>query len=120
MLEGVAFAYRDVLDDFVAMGHEITELHISGGGAASPLWRQILADVLQRPLVYYSADSTLGAAMVAAIGVGYYADCGAAIRAMVHPGIRVEPDMAMASQSEAALQTYRAWRDRLYGKSVNQ
>ena len=120
VLEGVAFAYRDVLDDFVAMGHEITELHISGGGAASPLWRQILADVLQRPLVYYSADSTLGAAMVAAIGVGYYADCGAAIRAMVHPGIRVEPDMAMASQSEAALQTYRAWRDRLYGKSVNQ
>ena len=120
VLEGVAFAYRDVLDDFVAMGHGITTLHISGGGAASPLWRQILADVLQRPLVYYSADSTLGAAMVAAIGVGYYADCGAAIRAMVHPGIRVEPDMAMASQSEAALQTYRAWRDRLYGKSVNQ
>lgn len=120
VLEGVAFAYRDVLDDFVAMGHRITKLHISGGGAASPLWRQILADVLQRPLVYYSADSTLGAAMVAAIGVGYYADCDAAITGMVHPGLRIEPDGATGRQHEAALQTYRAWRDRLYGKEGNR
>ena len=120
VLEGVAFAYRDVLDDFVVMGHEIRELHISGGGAASGLWRQILADVLQRPLVYYSADSTLGAAMVAAIGVGHYADCGAAIAAMVSPGLRIEPDGATVSQAEAALQTYRAWRDRLYGKEGNR
>lgn len=120
VLEGVAFAYRDVLDDFVAMGHGITELHISGGGAASSLWRQILADVLQRPLVYYSADSTLGAAMVATIGVGYYTDCGAAVRAMVHPGLRIETDAATASQAEAALQTYRAWRDRLYGIEGNR
>ncbi len=114
VLEGVAFAYRDVLDDFVAMGYAITELHISGGGAASHLWRQILADVLQRPLVYDSADSTLGAAMVAAIGVGYYADCGAAIRAMVHPGIWTEPDVQRCAQYAAFLQTYQEWRDRLY------
>jgi sugar (pentulose or hexulose) kinase len=114
VLEGVAFAYRDVLDDFVAMGHAISKLHVSGGGAANPLWRQILADVLQRPLIYYSADSTLGAAMVAAIGTGHCANVQAAVTAMVQPGERTEPAAAQSERYEAVLQTYRAWRDRLY------
>jgi xylulokinase len=117
VLEGVAFAYREVLDDFLAMGHAIPELYISGGGARSPLWRQILADVLERPLVYYGADSTLGAAMVAAIGSGYYAHYQSAVAAMVHPGERTAPNQEQVNHYATILQTHRTWRDRLYGST---
>jgi len=114
VLEGVACAYRDVLDDFTALGYVIPELRISGGGAASPLWRQILADLLQRPLIYYQADSTLGAAMTAAVGIEYYTNFTAAIAAMVQPGVKTAPAVASGAAYAPVLQVYREWRDRLY------
>lgn len=114
VLEGVACAYHEVLDDFTGLGYAIPELRISGGGAASPLWRQILADLLQRPLIYYQADSTLGAAMTAAVGVGYYTNFATAIAAMVQPGVKTEPAATTSAAYAPVLQAYREWRDRLY------
>ena len=85
----MAFAYREVLEDF-ADGTSIATLRISGGGR-SPFWRQILADVLNRPLDYYAADSTLGAAMVAAIGGAFYPDLATTVAAMVRAESRTDP-----------------------------
>jgi xylulokinase len=64
-LEGVAYALRDAMESLAATGISITELHLSGGGAANHSWRQLLADVLGKRLL--AAGSTAGAARGAAL-----------------------------------------------------
>jgi xylulokinase len=82
VLEGVAFTLRDVLDELVRIGPSPKRLNITGGGARSELWRQIIADVLSRPLGYSEADSCLGAAMLAAVGTGAFPDIRSACSRM--------------------------------------
>jgi xylulokinase len=74
LLEGVAFAMRQIIDSMVECGAELNRLVASGNGLASPLWRQILADVLNRPLYQgkdkHSAERAgVGASLIAGIGV---------------------------------------------------
>ena len=75
LLEGVAFALRQIVDVMVACGAPLERLVASGNGLASPLWRQIVADVLNRPLLqgrdkHGAERAGVGAGLVAAIGVG--------------------------------------------------
>lgn len=114
VLEGVAFEFRSLLDDLLLLGQPCAELRISGGGARSTLWRQILANVLARPLTYYAADSTLGAAMVAAVGCGHYVELADAVAAMVHPGetTAVAPDL-VARYAEL-YGDYQTWRAKIF------
>lgn len=114
VLEGVAFAFRELADDFAQLGFRATQVRISGGGARSPLWRQILADVLALPLTYYAADSTLGAAIVAAVGAGLYPDIATAVAVMVRPLAVTEPQTETHAVYRAAYQEYGRLRDRLY------
>ena len=77
VLEGVAFGLRDGLDQMVAAGMpRPTQIRASGGGLASPTWRQILADVLDAQLVTPSTTegAAFGAATLAAVGVGWFSD----------------------------------------------
>jgi len=75
LLEGVAFALRQIIEAMVSCGAELNRLVASGNGLASPLWRQMLADVLTRPL-YQGKDkhaterAGVGAALIAGIGIG--------------------------------------------------
>ncbi|MBN8999124.1 MAG: hypothetical protein J0H54_06930, partial [Rhizobiales bacterium] len=69
VVEGVAFALREIQEDFAGFGHPPQPIRLSGGGGRSPLWRQILADMLGQPLTYHASDSTLGSAMLAAVGL---------------------------------------------------
>ncbi len=87
VLEGVAFGLRDVLDLLRTTGQApAREVRLTGGGARSPLWRQILADVLEVELHTLASDegAAFGAALLAAVGVGWYADvpaaCATAVR----------------------------------------
>ncbi|HYN63709.1 MAG TPA: xylulokinase [Candidatus Limnocylindrales bacterium] len=76
VLEGVAFGLRDGLDLMVAAGTPTpSQIRISGGGTVSPLWRQILADVLQTELATVSTTegAAYGAAMLAAVASGWFA-----------------------------------------------
>ena len=114
VLEGVAFAFRELLDDFAGMGYVPPLIRISGGGARSELWRQILADVLNCPLAYFTADSTLGAAMMAAVGVGLYATCDAAVDAMVHAPEITQPQLQHQAVYADAYRHYQYLRDRLF------
>jgi xylulokinase len=82
VLEGVAFALREVLEELSRIGPVPNTLNITGGGARSALWRQIVADVLGVPLKYSEADSCLGAAMLAAVGVGEFANIESACDVM--------------------------------------
>jgi xylulokinase len=90
------------------------EQHVShfvaiGGGANSPLWRQMLADASGKP-VHVSATveaSALGAAMIAATGVGWYSSITAAAEAMAGETTVVQPDASRCSSYRALLDIYR-------------
>jgi xylulokinase len=75
VMEGVAFGMRDIFDVLRTLGKTET-LVASGGGLTSPVWRQILADVLGQPLQLTQPGERagIGAALAAGIGVGLYAD----------------------------------------------
>jgi xylulokinase len=87
VLEGVAFGLRDGFELMKAAGlSEISQIRVSGGGARSPLWRQILADVFQSELVTVNTTegAAYGAALLAGVGAGTWPDvdtaCDATIR----------------------------------------
>jgi xylulokinase len=71
VLEGVAFQIRAALEQIVAAGGHFDEIRLIGGGAASPLWGQIMADILSCPLVVPDESSAAyGAGLLAGIAAG--------------------------------------------------
>lgn len=99
VLDGVAFSLRDVLEGLKALGINLGELRAVGPACSNPLWRSILSDVLRlsirRPVV--DEGAALGAAILAAVGAGWFADVPSASSALVrfHPqGERPNPDGA--------------------------
>jgi xylulokinase len=107
VLEGVAFGLRDSFE--LIKNSEaglINEVRVSGGGARSAVWRQILADVFNAPLVVTEAveGAAYGAALLAGVGGGVWPDVPAAAKATVALGERVEPgDQAGAYEAVYAL-----------------
>ena len=75
-LEGIAFAVRQGLEALLATGVRCTDLRLAGGGSLDPRWRQLLADVLERPVLAtpVSDASVLGAALLAGVGFGAWPD----------------------------------------------
>ena len=86
VLEGVTYALRDSLELMRGLGLTIEQVRASGGGAKSPLWRQILADVFATEIALVNTEegAPYGAALLAGVGAGVYpsvqAACAAAIR----------------------------------------
>jgi len=76
VLEGVTYALRDSLELMRDLGLTIERVRGSGGGVRSPLWRQILADVFESELVTVNVTegAAYGAALLAGVGTGVYAD----------------------------------------------
>src|SRR3981189_2372275 len=72
ILEGVAFSLRDTLTLFREMNVPVTSIRLGGGGARSPLWRQIQADVYGRAVETVEAEegAAYGAALLAGVGGG--------------------------------------------------
>lgn len=93
LMEGVAFGVKRGLQDFAENGCEIQKLTIMGGAAKSPQWCQMIASIIQVPVVRLNqADvCALGAAMIAACGLGIYSDYAEAARAMVRTEHIYEP-----------------------------
>jgi xylulokinase len=86
VLEGVAFGLRDGLDLMTDAGlAPPAQIRASGGGTASPLWRQVLADVLGAEIATVSTTegAAYGAAMLAAVAAGWHRDVATAAAAMV-------------------------------------
>ena len=86
VLEGVAFGLRDGLDLMIEAGTPVPDqIRASGGGTKSPLWRQILADVLGAEIatVSTSEGAAYGAGVLAAVGAGWYPSVEAASAALV-------------------------------------
>jgi len=92
-LEGVAFGVRARLETLQRAAAPATELRVSGGGARIALWNQIKADVTGTPVVSVSGDSTAaGAAALAGLGAGVYADPTQAVAVAYRPGPVAEPN----------------------------
>jgi xylulokinase len=72
LLEGVAYSQKDALDIIEGIGVPVTRVRLSGGGARSPLWRQMFADVFNRPVAVLETEegSAYGAALLALAGTG--------------------------------------------------
>lgn len=97
VLEGVSFALADAAQLMRALGLDLTRVRVTGGGARSELWRQMLADTLEATVLTTRAEEgpALGAAMLAGVGVGMFPSIPAAVervvqlRAEVPPGVNV-------------------------------
>jgi len=86
VLEGVAFGLRDGLDLMIAAGMPAPgEIRVSGGGTSSALWRQILADVLDAEIatVNTTEGAAFGAALLGAVGAGWFSTVDTACAALV-------------------------------------
>jgi xylulokinase len=111
ILEGSAFALRDILDAMKDAGLDVRRLTIVGGGAKGPLWRQIKADVTGLPVrVPESVETTAtGAAILAAVGSGVHASVAEAVQAFVRfRPEEHEPDPDTRAAYDDAYARYRA------------
>ena len=93
VLEGVAFGLRDSLDLLSELGSDLEVARVSGGGARSELWLQIVASVLELPLERVAVDegAAFGAAILAGVAAGLWDDVPAATAATVRVRDTVEP-----------------------------
>jgi xylulokinase len=96
VLEGVSYGLLDSLELMRALGLAIEQVRASGGGARSSLWRQILADVFGAEIVTVNVTegAAYGAALLAGVGAGVYADVPTACEAALRLTGRTEPGPA--------------------------
>ena len=102
ILEGVAFAVKDNLEVAKEAGVNVTRSTLCGGGGKSPLWRKIMADVLNIPIDIPSAEEGpgFGGAVLAMVGDGVYDNIGACAEKFVSVKGTVLPDPQIAARYE--------------------
>ena len=106
----VAFGLRDSLDLMTDMGVRPGRARVSGGGARSGLWLEIIASVLDVPLERMAVDegAAYGAALLGAVAAGVFASVEEAVEACVRVTAVVDPDPALVKAYAGLLPHYRA------------
>ena len=109
VLEGVAFAIRDSLEVACSLGLDIKKSRICGGGAKSPLWRKILANVcgLELERIESEEGPGYGGAILAAVACGEYANVEEAAAKLVKVTETVHPDPELTGRYEEQYQRFR-------------
>ena len=109
VLEGVAFALRDSFEVARSLGIKIERTKICGGGAKSPLWKRIIANVLNVKVDVLETEEgpSLGGAMLAAVACGEYASVEEAAAKTVKVIDTVEPEPELAAKYEARYQQFK-------------
>ena len=109
VLEGVAFAIRDSFEVAKSLGLHIERSKICGGGAKSPLWRKIFANVLNLPLDIPQTEEGpgYGGAMLAMVGCGLFDSVKSCADALVTVRETVQPDPAIAARYEQRYQYFK-------------
>lgn len=110
VLEGVAFSLKDCLAIIREQGLQLEQMRATGGGAKSPLWRQIIADILDVELVITNATEgpAFGAALLAGVASGVYSSVREACARTVKVVERTEPQAATAEAYAHVYETYKA------------
>ena len=109
VLEGVAFGLRDSLEVARSLGINIARTKICGGGAKSPLWKKIIANVMNIKVEVIESEEgpALGAAMLAAVGCGEYPDVETATKQFVKTVDTVEPEKELVEKYEERYQKFK-------------
>jgi xylulokinase len=96
LIEGVSYSQMDCLQIIEQMGVAVKSIRVSGGGAKSPFWRQLLADVFGKPVVTLETQegSAHGAALLAMVGTGEFATLAECCRAVIREVDVCEPASA--------------------------
>ncbi len=109
VLEGVTFALRDSLEVARSLGIEIERTKICGGGAKSPLWKQMIANILNVEVDVIESEQGpgLGGAMLAAVACGEYESVEAAAKKIVKVVETVEPNPELVVLYEKRYATFK-------------
>ena len=109
VLEGVAFAIRDSLEVARSLGLDIRRSMLCGGGAKSPLWRRIMANVLNVELTLPVSEQGpgMGGAMLAMVCCGEYASVREACEKLVKVSEVVTPEPELTAKYEKRYQAFR-------------
>jgi xylulokinase len=109
ILEGVAFSLRDTFTLFREINVPVTSIRLGGGGARSPLWRQIQADVYGQAVEIVEAEegAAYGAALLAGVGAGMWPSVDAACAAAVRVASLVNPQPAAVTILNASYSAFR-------------
>ena len=109
VLEGVAFGLRDSLEVARSLGIKIERTTICGGGAKSPLWKKIIANVMNLKVDVIESEEGpgYGGAILAAVGCGEYASVEEAAGKLVKVIETVEPDPELVAKYEERYQKFR-------------
>ena len=109
VLEGVAFAIRDSVEVAKSLGIPLASSMLCGGGAKSPLWRKILANVLNMPLTIPASEQGpgMGGAMLAMVACGAYGSVAEVCQKLVTVSETVTPDPQIAARYEARYRQFR-------------
>jgi xylulokinase len=110
VLEGVAYGLRDSLELLRELGVKPEKGRVSGGGARSRLWLEIVASVLGLPLelTVVEEGSAYGAALLAGVAGGTFADAREAVAACVRARESIDPNAAWAAAYEEGYARFRA------------
>ena len=109
VLEGVAFALRDSFEVAKSLGIHIERTKICGGGAKSPLWKKIIANVMNIKVDVIESEEgpALGGAMLAAVACGEYATVEEAAAKLVKVIDTVDPDPELAAKYDERYQQFK-------------
>ena len=109
VLEGVAFALRDSFEVAKSLGIQMERTKICGGGAKSPLWKKIIANVLNIKVDVIESEEgpSLGGAMLAAVACGVYSSVEEAAEKIVRIVDTIEPEPEIAAKYEERYQVFR-------------
>ncbi len=115
IMEAVGFIVRRNIEVIEGLGIPVNEIHALGGGARSRVWKQMEADITQRPVLTTTNEeaATLGAAILAGKAVGLYASIEEAAEQMVQIKDRFEPQPANRTVYDEAYRTYVRLYDEL-------
>ena len=109
VLEGVAFSVRDAAQAIQGVGAPVERFKLAGGGARSPLWRQIIADVFDTPMQVEpeGRGPAFGAALLGAVASGLFASVEEAVRVTATPRETIVPSTEGTAALDAAYARYR-------------
>jgi xylulokinase len=120
ILEGVSFAIRDIVETLNEFEINAHGMRLTGGGAKSQIWRQIISDVLNLPVRHADVDATLGAAINASVGIGVYQDFPEAIAAMCGTEVETAPQPENADKYSELYSRFKAIRDDVLRTSIRE
>jgi xylulokinase len=109
VMEGVTYSLRDCLAIIEELSVNVKQIRASGGGAKSPFWRQMQADVLGKSVVQMAADEgpAYGVALLAAVGAGEFKDITEACQATVRTTGETKPAAAARKKYDRAFPLYQ-------------